>query len=75
MWANNLAQYVMTERSDGGLARRQAVLGEQGGNRPIRSALLAQFDDDILRGNQVLEFLRTERCKFRDRLADCGWIK
>jgi hypothetical protein len=25
--------------------------------------------------NQILEFLRTERRKFRDRLTDCDWIK
>jgi hypothetical protein len=51
------------------------MLREQSGNRPIRSAPLAQFDDDILGRNQILEFLRTERRKFRDRLTDCGWIK
>ena len=26
-------------------------------------------------GNQILELLWPERRKFRDRLADCGWIK
>ena len=65
----------MAERGDGSLARRQTMLREQGGNRPIRSALLPQLDDDILGRDQVLELLRTERRKFRDRLADCGWVK
>ena len=73
--ADNLAKYVMTERSDGGFARRQAVLRQQGGNRPIRGALLSQLDDDILGRDQVLELLRPERRKFRHCLADCGWIK
>ena len=75
MWANNLANYLMTKCSDGSLARRQTMLREQGGNRPIRSALLAQLDNNILGRDQVLELLRTERRKFRDRLADCGWVK
>ena len=75
MRTNNFAEYLMTKGGDGGLARRQTMLREQSGNRPIRSALLAQFDDDILGRDQVLEFLGTERRKFRDRLADSCWIK
>ena len=65
----------MAECGDGRFARRKTMLREQVGNRAIRGALLAQLDDDILRGNQVLELLRTERREFRDRLTDCGWIK
>ena len=65
----------MAKSGDGSLACRQTMLREQSSNRAIRSAPLAQLDDDILRGNQVLEFLRTERRKFRDRLANCGWVK
>jgi hypothetical protein len=75
VWPDNLAKNLMAESGDGCLARRQTMLREQSGNRPIRSAPLAQFDDDILGRNQILELLRTERSKFRDRLADCGWIK
>jgi hypothetical protein len=75
VWADNLAKYLMTECGDGRLAGRQTMLGEQNGNRPIGSAPLAQLDDDILRGDQVLELLRSERRKFRDRLTDCGWVK
>jgi hypothetical protein len=75
VWADNLAKYLMAESGDGRLARRQTMLREQNGNRPIRSAPLAQLDDDILGRDQILEFLRTERRKFRDRLTDCGWVK
>ena len=75
MWADNLAKYLMAESGDGRLARRQTMLREQNGNCPIRSAPLAQLDDDIFRGNQVLELLRPERRKFRYRLTDCGWVK
>jgi hypothetical protein len=75
MWADNLAKYLMAESGDGRLARRQTMLREQSGNRAIRSAPLAQLDDDILRRNQFLELLRPERRKFRDRLTDCGWVK
>lgn len=65
----------MAERRDGRLARRQAMLREQFGNGAIRRPPLSQFSDDILRREQVLELLWTERRKFRDRLADCGWVK
>ena len=65
----------MTERGDGGLARRQTMLRKQCGYRAIRSALLSQLDDDVFGRDQILEFLRTEGRKFRDRLADCRWIK
>jgi hypothetical protein len=41
----------------------------------IRSLLLPQLSDDIFGRQQVLKLLWTERCKFRDRLADGGWIK
>jgi hypothetical protein len=51
MWADNLAKYLMAKSRDGRLARRQTMLREQNGNRPIRSAPLAQLDDDILRWN------------------------
>ena len=34
-----------------------------------------KFSDDIARREQVLELLRTERRKFRDRLPDCCWVK
>ena len=65
----------MTEGGDGRLARRQAMLREQFGNGAIRRPPLSQFSDDILRREQVLELLWTERRKFRDRLTDCGWVK
>ena len=65
----------MAERSDGRLARRQAMLREQFGDGAIRRPPLSQFGDDILGREQVLELLWTERRKFRDRLADCGRVK
>ena len=65
----------MAEGGDGRLARRQAMLREQFGNGAIRRPPLPQFSDDILRREQVLELLWTERRKFRDRLPDCCWIK
>ena len=65
----------MAERRDGRLARRQAMLREQFGNGAIRRPPLSQFGDDILCREQVLEFLWTERRKFRDRLTNCGWVK
>ena len=51
------------------------MLREEIGNGAIRRALLPQFDDYILCGEQVLEFLRTARREFFDRFADCGWVK
>jgi hypothetical protein len=51
------------------------MLREQFGNGPIRRPPLSQFSNDILRREQVLELLWTERRKFRDRLSDCCWIK
>lgn len=65
----------MAKRGDGRLACRQAMLREQFGNSAIRRPPLPQFRDDILRREQVLEFLWTERRKFRDRLPDCCRIK
>src|SRR5207244_314703 len=56
-------------------ARGEAVLREQLRDGPIGCPLLSQLGDDILRGKQVLEFLRTTGSKFFDRLADCGGIK
>ena len=51
------------------------MLREQFGNGAIGRPPLSQFSDDIFCREQVLELLRTERRKFRDRLADCGWVK
>ena len=51
------------------------MLREQFGDGAIRRPPLSQFSDDILGREQVLEFLWTERRKFRDRLPDCCWIK
>ncbi len=65
----------MTEHRDGRLAGRQAMLREQVGDGTIRRALLSQLRDDLLCREQILEFLRTARCEFLDRLADCGWVK
>ena len=65
----------MTEHGDGGFACWQAMLREQIGNGAIRRALVPQFRDDIIRREQILELLRTARCEFFDRLADCGWVK
>ena len=72
---NDFAEHLMTEHGDGCLAGREAMLREQFGNRAIRRALLPEFGDDFLGRDQVLEFLRTARCKLRDRLPDTGWIK
>lgn len=65
----------MAESGDSRLARRQAMLREQFSNGAIRRPPLPQFSDDILRREQVLELLWTERRKFRDRLTNCGWVK
>lgn len=65
----------MTERGNGRLAGRQAMLREQFGNGAIRRPSLSQFRNHVLRREQVLELLWTERRKFRDRLPDCGWVK
>ena len=65
----------MTEHGDGRLARRQTMLREQFGDGAIRTAFLAQFNDDLFRRNQILELLWPARRKFCDRLADFGWIK
>lgn len=75
MWANNLANNLMAERGDGRLACRQTMLREQFGNGAIGRPPLSQFSDYILRREQVLELLWTERRKFRDRLTNCGWVK
>ncbi len=75
MGTDNLAEHLVTERGDGGLARRQTMLGQQFGNGAVRGTLLAQFSDDLFRREQVVEFLGPARCKLRDCLADCRWIK
>ena len=36
---------------------------------------MPQLGDDILGRQQVLNLLWTERCKFRNGLADGGWVK
>ena len=51
------------------------MLREQFGNGSVGGAFLPQFDNDILCRKQILELLRTAGSKFRDRLADCGWVK
>jgi len=51
------------------------MLREQLGDGPVGCPFLPQLCDELLRWIQVLEFLRTAGRKFRDRLADCGWIK
>ena len=65
----------MTEHGDGRLAGWQAMLREQVGDGTIRRALLPQLRDDLLCREQILEFLRTARREFLDRLSDCGWVK
>lgn len=65
----------MTKHGDGRLARWQAMLREEIGNGTIRRALLPQLFDDIFCWKQILEFLRTARREFFNRLADCGWVK
>ena len=65
----------MAESGDGRLAGWQAMLREQFGNGAVGRPPLSQFSDDIVRGEQVLELLWTERRKFRDCLTDCGWVK
>jgi len=65
----------MAEHGNGRFARRQAMLGEEVGDRAIGCALLAQLHDDILRREQILELLGTAWREFFDRLADCGWVK
>ena len=51
------------------------MLREKIGDGAVRRTLLSQFDYDILRREQVLEFLRTARREFLNRFADCGWVK
>jgi hypothetical protein len=51
------------------------MLREQFGNGSVGGACLTQFGNDIPCREQILEFLRTAGGKFRDRLADCGWVK
>jgi hypothetical protein len=75
MRTDNLTKNLMAERGDGRLARRQTMLREKFRNRAIRRSLLAEFDDDFFRREQILEFLWTARSKFRDGLPDCGWVK
>ena len=65
----------MTKRSDGGFADRQTMLCEQFGDGSIRRLFVSQLCDDISGRQQVLELLWTERCKFRDGLADGGWVE
>jgi len=65
----------MTEHGYGGFACWQAMLSKEIGDGAIRGALLPQLCDDILGREQILEFLRTARSEFLDRLADCGWVK
>ena len=65
----------MAELRDGRLARRQAMLREKIGDGAIRRSLLAQLRDDILRREQILEFLRTAGSEFFDRLADFVGVK
>ena len=65
----------MAEGGDGRLAGRQAMLREQFRDGAIRCPPLPQLRDDILRREQVLELLWTERREFLNRLADCGWVK
>jgi hypothetical protein len=51
------------------------MLGQEIGDGTIRSTLMSQLRDDFLCREQILEFLRTARREFFDRLADCGWVK
>ena len=74
-WPNNFAKHLVAKYRNGRLARRQAMLREQFGNGSAGGAFLPQFDNNILWRKQILEFLRTAGSKFRDRLADCGWVK
>lgn len=74
-WPDVLTEHLMTEHRDGCLARRQAMLGQEIGDGTIRSTLVPQLCDDFLCREQILEFLRTARCEFFDRLSDCGWVK
>ncbi len=60
----------MTERGDGRFAGRQTMLRQQFGDGPVGRPFLPKLDDDFLGRNQVLEFLRTTRSEFRDRLSD-----
>ena len=50
----------MTERGNGCLAGRQAMLREQFRNGAIRRSPLPQLSNDILRREQVLELLWPE---------------
>jgi hypothetical protein len=65
----------VTEQGDGCLARRQAMARQKFGNGAIRGTLLPQFDDDILCGEQFVEFLWPSRSKFLDGLTDFTWIE
>ena len=74
-WPNNFTKYLVAKYRNASLARRQAMLREQFGNGSVGGAFLPQFDNNLLCRKQILEFLRTAGGKFRDRLADCGWVK
>jgi len=65
----------MTKHGDSRFTGRQAMLREQVSDGAIRRALLPQLFDDILCWKQIVEFLRTARREFFNRLADCGWVK
>jgi len=51
------------------------MAGQQVGDRAIGGAFLSQFNDDVLCGNQFLEFLWPARSKFLDGFADFAGIK
>jgi hypothetical protein len=65
----------MTKHCNGCFACRQTVLGQQVGDGTIRGVFLPQLNDDCLCRDQILELLWPARSKFRDRLADFGWVK
>jgi hypothetical protein len=55
--ACDFAKNFVAEQGDGCLASRQAMARQKFGNGAIRCALLPQFNDDILCGEQFLKFL------------------
>ena len=65
----------MTKHGDGRLAGGQEMLREQVGDGAIRSTFLPQLNDDVFGRDQILEFLRTKRCKFGHRFANGTGIK
>ena len=73
--SHGFSEDLVAEHGDVGFAGRQAMLRKQFGNGAVRRPFFAQLNDDLFGGNEVLEFLWTARCEFRDGSADGDGIK